>query len=355
MHRVLLALSLSALGACSSPTPPAAAPPRPQLGLRVDASLPHAPGNITVKPTGEIIVSMHQFFSPPYPAATVLSSTAVPLAADVELGTVLGVQADPQGDLWLLDYASPPRLIRMHADGAPSRVYDLRDVTPDDQFVNDLVVDRAQDTVVIADPAGGENAALIVVNISDGSARRVLEGHVSVVAEPVDLVIDGRALTVTRPDGTTARPHVGVNPIAADVTFEWLYFGPMHGHSMYRVPMAALRDASLSEPELRAKVERYADKPICDGIAIDEAGTIYLGDLAHDAIGIITPDRQYQVLATDPRLSWADAFSFGPDGRLYTVANQLHRSPPLNGGVNEATPPFLVMSIQPLAPGPVGR
>jgi sugar lactone lactonase YvrE len=124
---------------------------------------------------------------------------------------------------------------------------------------------------------------------------------------------------------------------------------------MYRVRTADLRNSELTAEELAARVERWADKPICDGISIDDAGNLYLGDLAGNAIGVIGPDRNYRILIADPRLSWVDAFSFGPDGYLYTVANQLHRSSVLNGGEAATVPPYLILRFKPLATGTTGR
>ena len=65
--------------------------------------------------------------------------------------------------------------------------------------------------------------------------------------------------------------------------------------------------------------------------------------------------RSVSTLITDPRISWPESFSFGPDGYLYFVASQLHLSSPLNEGKNKAIPPFYVFRIKPLAPGTVGR
>jgi hypothetical protein len=84
-------------------------------------------------------------------------------------------------------------------------------------------------------------------------------------------------------------------------------------------------------------------------------GNLYLGDLASNAIDVIGPDRNYRVLIADPLLSWVDAFSFGPDGYLYTVANQLHRSAVLNGGEAATVPPYLILRFKPLATGTAGR
>jgi hypothetical protein len=102
-------------------------------------------------------------------------------------------------------------------------------------------------------------------------------------------------------------------------------------------------------------VERYSDKPICDGISIDRRQNIYVSDIGNDAVGVIGLNREYRILVQDERLSWPDAFSFGPDGMLYTVANQLHRSAVLNAGEQTAEPPYLILRIEPLAPGIQGR
>ena len=88
----------------------------------------------------------------------------------------------------------------------------------------------------------------------------------------------------------------------------------------------------------------------CCSVASDPAASS-----ANNAIGVIGPDRTYRVLISDPRLSWVDAFSFGTDGYLYTVANQLHRSAVLNGGESATKPPYLILRFKPLAAGTPGR
>ena len=70
---------------------------------------------------------------------------------------------------------------------------------------------------------------------------------------------------------------------------------------------------------------------------------------------MISADREYRQLFAEPRLSWIDAFSFGPDGYLYTVANQLHRTEVLNAGKDATRPPFLILRFRPLADGTPGR
>jgi sugar lactone lactonase YvrE len=329
--------------------------------LEIVARLDKGPGNITVTPAGRIVVSLHQFFGHDARVVAVeADGTLTEIAAAASLDSVLGLQADTNGVIWLLDNAmregGTRRLVGWHS--AEDRLVadiDLSASSVASSFLNDLAVDPARGFAYIADPASGTDAAIIVVDLSDGSVRRVLQGHASVVAEDVDLVIDDVAVRIRQDDGSMLRPRVGVNPIALDTHGDWLYFGPMHGHSMYRVETRHLRDTGVSAEVLASKVKRWADKPISDGISIDRDGNLYLGDLANNAIGVIDADGNYRQLVIDPRLSWIDAFSFGPGGRLYTLANQLHRTAVLNGGEDATEPPFLVMRLKPLARGTSGR
>jgi sugar lactone lactonase YvrE len=334
---------------------PAKAVDRHSSGLEVVAAIDKGPGNITVTPMGDVIVSLHQFFNHDMRVVRVdREAGLVAFAEQAKLDSVLGLQADTNNVVWLLDNAmregGRPRLVGWHAkDDRQVADIDLTAVSIKGSFLNDLAVDAGRNTVYIADPANGADAAIIVVDLVSGESRRVLQGHASVIPEDIDLIIDGTPVRIRGDDGVEFRPRVGINPIALDRSGEWLYFGPMHGMSMYRIRAADLRDVRLTEQDLAARVERWADKPICDGIVIDDLGNLYLGDLANNAIGVISADRQYRSLFVEPRLSWIDAFSLGPDGYLYTVANQLHRTAVLNAGQDKTNAPFLILRFRPLA------
>jgi sugar lactone lactonase YvrE len=332
------------------------------------AAIDRAPGNITVTPDKRIIFSLHQFFEPdwrvaewtdkglqPFPTSDIASAKD----PDVTLHSVLGIQSDSQGVVWMLDNGirggAVPKLVAWDTrNNKLHRIIELpQPTTPPDAFVNDLAVDETHGKIFISDPAGGGNAALIVVDIASGGAKRVLQGHDSVVPEDRDMVIDGEPVEIKQPDGSTVRPRVGVNPIALDAKNEWLYYGPMHGGSLYRIAVSDLIDTEAKS--LGEKVERYGRKPISDGISIDNDGNIYVTDVENNAVGVIDRSTEYRIYLTDPRLSWPDALSFGPDNRLYTVSNQLHRSAVLHAGVETATPPFYIFSFKPLAGGVAGR
>jgi sugar lactone lactonase YvrE len=335
------------------------------------AKLDTGPGNITVMVNGRIIMSMHQFYQPKYAVVEYKNKALVPFpnkelaAADstaaLKLDSVLGIRSDANGIVWMLDNGMrsgvTPKLV-----GWDTKINKLHQVinlpspiTPKDAFVNDFAVDTQHNHIFISDPAGGANAALIVVNLNTGTARRVLEGHKSVIPEDIDLLVDGVAIQVKDQSGKLVRPHIGVNPITEDLDNVWVYFGPMHGHNLYRIKADDLANENLDAKRLANHVQRYSDKPISDGISIDKDNNIYLGELAANAIGVISPDRTYRRLAQCPNLSWVDSFSFGPAGQLYAVVNRLHQSATLNGGVFKAKPPFYLLKVKSLAAGLPGR
>jgi sugar lactone lactonase YvrE len=334
------------------------------------AKLDNGPGNVTVTDSGRIIMSMHQFYHPQYTVVEYKNNVLVPFPneelsaaaskAELKLDSVLGIRS-ANGIVWMLDNG-------MHSGVTPKLVgWDTRSnklhqvillpppVAPKDEFVNDFTVDTKHNHIYISDPAGGSNAALIVVDLNTGTARRVLEGHAGVIPEDVDLLIGNVAIQVKDQAGKLSRPHIGVNPITEDLNNEWVYFGPMHGHNLYRIKADDLVNEALSAKVLANRVQRYSDKPISDGISIDKDNNIYLGELAANAIGVISADKKYRRLSQCPNLSWVDSFSFGPAGQLYAVVNRLHQSATLNGGVEIAKPPFFLLQVKALAAGLPGR
>jgi len=332
--------------------------------FEIVAEFDRAPGNITVTPDGRIVMSLHQFYKPEYSVVEVLPDHSLVPFPNAELNrrdsdqklrldSVLGIKADLAGTVWMLDNGlrsgTTPKLVAWNTrdDKLARVIYLPESVVPANAFVNDLVVDKLHKRIYITDPAGGSNAALIVVNLETGSAQRILEGDLSVVPEKLDLRVNKRPLRVKDSKGKIVHPKIGVNPIAMDFNNQWVYFGSMHGTKLYRIHTKYLANPSLPKGSLRGKVERYSTKPLSDGITMDKSGRIWMGELAENAIGIVTPKKTYKRITQSPKLSWVDSLAINPDGSVLAVANQLHLSAPLNAGKQMSKPPYYLVRINP--------
>jgi len=324
------------------------------------------PGNLAIGPDGRMFMSLHGFYGPPLRVVEVGTDGSVtpypnadwanaPSGDGPGLNKVLGLRADRNGILWMLDDASDGRAGRIvgwntRTETLHQIVYLAPPVTRSDNFLNDLAVDREHEAIYITDTATPSTAALIVVDLKTGRARRVLEGSEFTRPEDIDMVIDGRVVAL---GGAPAR--VGANPITIDPSNTWVYFAPMSGRSMYRVWTTDLLDDKLGQSELEARVQRYGDKPISDGSTVDGGGNVYITSITDDTIGVVRPNGSYEALFSRDDMSWPDGFAYGPDHQIYVTVNELHRSPVLNGGKNAARGEFKIIRFDALAPGAQGR
>ncbi len=329
--------------------------------IEVVAELPINPGNLAVTPEGRVFATVHQFRRA---AAQLIEITgpdsyrpwpdlawngAFGSGPDV-LNSVLGIRIDGQGRLWVLDngLGEPPQTPKLVAfslaDGNPVFRYDFPPETgPVGSFLNDLAVDDARGFVYIADPSGSHAPALVVVDLNKRTSRRFTASP-ALQSEDVDLVVEGRVVGPRGEDGKVKPARVAVNPITLSADGETLYFGAMTGRTWYQVPAKLLREGA-DDATIAAAIAKAGPKPVSDGAITDAAGNHYFTDLAHNGIAVLHPDGRLETLVEDERMSWPDALSFGEPDWLYIAVNQLHRAPPLNGGVEGGKPPYRIMRV----------
>ena len=332
--------------------------------------LSHGPAGMTITPSGDIILSLHQFYRPAHKVVKIPagSAKAVPFpneeisrgveGAEIRLDSVQGIQCDRKGIVWMLDNGrrdqSPAKIVAWNdKKGIPHKVIELPKASlREDSFLNDLVFDPDDpSTIYISDPAGGDNAAIIILDVESTLARRVLEGDISVRPGSADLMIEGKPVVVEGIDGVPSTPQFGVNSLTIDRKAKWLYFAALNSDVLYRTETKALRNVKLTPAELAEKVERYANKPPCDGITIDKDDNIYVTDLAAKAIGVIdTKYRRYRLIVADSLFDWPDGLCYAED-RFYFYTNQVHRSAFFNKGVDRTRPGFYLFEFEGLEDG----
>ena len=366
----LISVAAITVWSLSADNPVVAQTDEPIEELEIVAEFPaeHPPGNIAVTPEGRLIMSQHQFYGAPLRVVEVLDDGSVtafpneawssePNSQGIGLNTVLGLRSDENGIVWMLDRSDgegqPGKIVGWNSenDELYQIIYLPQPIIADSPFLNDLAVDLDHNAIYITDTASGDDSALIVVDLNTGFSRRVLEGDVSTRPEDIPIIIDERIINL---GGEPAR--IGVNPITVDPNNEWVYYAPMSGTSLYRIATDDLLDSSLAAEELSSRVERYGDKPICDGITVDGSGNVYITAITDNAIGVTNATGKYQTLYQDNELlSWTDGMAFSNDDYVYVTVSQLQNSPPLNNGRDSSQPPFYLVRFPALESGTVGR
>ncbi|MFI5317606.1 MAG: L-dopachrome tautomerase-related protein [Myxococcota bacterium] len=338
----------------------------PSLGpdaLEVVANLELPPGNVAVSASGRVFATFHPEASPPTSVFELRDGAPVEyppggLPGGLRYQTVLSLRVDQRNRLWVLDYGrhglGSPRLLAfdlatdalVHRHDFPSKVALLG------SHLNDFQVSPDGRHVYIADASIlGQIPALIDYDVGRQRGRRLLQGHQSVLAEKYVPVVQGVRMEFF---GFFAiRP--GVDSIALDDAGEWLYFAPVTSRWLWRVRAADLDDESLGREALESRVERFADKTMSDGIAIDSAGTLYLTDPEHSAIETIGQDRALHTLLRDDRLRWPDGLSFGPDGWLYVTCSALQHVILRSAAEIAANAPYQIFRFKPGASGTPGH
>ena len=304
------------------------------------------PGNPSITPDGRILVTIHPLAHPGIKMIEVEAAgkhkvypdAATAEGPNSEFKAPLSVRTDDAGVAWILDLGTKT----LHGWNTRTNARVAKITIPDSvlrptSFLQDFALDQKRGRIIIADMTQGDLKskaipAFVVVDLATGQARRVAESHASMMPETEN----GFAL----------------NPITIDPTYDWVYFGPMHGTMLYRVPAAAFDGNGET---VAAKIEAYGKKPYSDGITVDGSGQVYINDIQNMAIGVTT-QAGYKIIANLPNgESWPDGISFGADGYVYATLNQLERSAALNAGKETGTGNFSLVRVKALAAGKTGR
>ena len=204
--------------------------------LEIVAKLKARPGSVAVSADGRVFISLHPFDRrdvkvseltsdgglSAFPNAAWNAHSAAP-AAD-RLHTVWSLKTDNRNGIWILDDG---------VDGAGRKLvgwnlqtnmlqgdFLLDELSMEGSLLNDFAIDPVANVAYIADTGA---PAIIVVDLTSGSGRRVIFEDGRLHPEDVDIVVEGVAITTAGEDGAREPVRLGINPItlSADNAY-WL-------------------------------------------------------------------------------------------------------------------------------------
>jgi sugar lactone lactonase YvrE len=141
--------------------------------------------------------------------------------------------------------------------------------------------------------------------------------------------------------------RTGVAGIALDAENKWLYFAAMNHGGLFRVPVRDLRNPVLAARQLENVVERFADKPLSDGLSTDQHGNIYVTDVENGAVFLTDREGALHTVVKSSRIRWPDGLSFGPDGWLYLADSALPEQILRTSEYINAAGPYFIYRFQP--------
>jgi sugar lactone lactonase YvrE len=278
------------------------------------------------------VVELTDDGSVPYPSDSWNSwSLERPGHPDRRFVCVQSVFVDSNDVLWILDPASPgftgvveggAKLVSVDlATDEVTLVYGFdSDAAPPASYLNDVRVDVNSRTAYITDSGLG---ALVILDLETGAARRILEDHPALHAEP-DLVptIGGRELRM--PNG--AVPQVHSDGIALDAGSGTLYLHALTGRRLWSIPIRVLDDPALDDNAIARHLVDHGETVATDGMIVGKSGAVYHSAIEHDAIVVWRRDGALDFVAIDPLLSWPDSFALSTDGWLYATTSRIHEA-----------------------------
>ncbi|MBN2416093.1 hypothetical protein JXO52_09635 [bacterium] len=202
---------------------------------------------------------------------------------------------------------------------------------PPGSYLNDVRIDTEREYAYITDSGLG---AILAVDLSGPTVRRLLAGDPSVHSEGITLTIEGTSWV--QADGS--RPDIHADGIGYDAENDLVYYQALTGRTLYRLKGEYLRDETLSEQELADRVERVGETGAADGMAFDRRGRLLLTALEFNGITVLEPQGTATLAVSDSLLQWPDSIAPGPDDSWYVTASRLHRT-------GETAVPFRLLKI----------
>ncbi|WP_062112190.1 SMP-30/gluconolactonase/LRE family protein [Aureimonas sp. AU40] len=344
-----------------------------EMELAIFANAPSTPTGLAISPGGRIFIMMPRFDAKvPYTLGEVARDGSVmpfpdaatnavdPDAPQRSLMHVPNGVFDTAGHLWVLDAGLPEGKGPPVPGGAKLVQFDIETkralrtiplepgIAPTSSF-NDLRVDTqgGRARAFVSDQGQDGEGAILAVDLETERVVRRLAGHASTQSQKgLAKFVEHRPVELDPGEGPARAVQGGANGIALGPDGKRLYYAPLIGRHLYAVDAAALLDPARSNAEIAAMVDDLGEKGMTGGLGADAMDRVYLTLQEQNAVGRRHPDGRIEVIASDPRLVWADTIVITSDKWLYVSAAQVNRRPEYNKGEDRQKPPYAVLRVR---------
>jgi len=316
------------------------------------------PTSVAISPAGRLFLS---FFAPVYTQSDRDDGLAPPLpaiaehTAEGEIKTLIepawprwdgkrdhttlrrfvritALRIDRDNQLWALDAGSPRPGQSIVPGGAKLVVIDLDDNTvaavhyldekhdlPKGADLTDLALDADGRHVYLAD-AGAE--AIHTLNTETGELHVALAAVDALRPEPnTTPIVGGRPWQ----DLWGRTPQQGVTSLAATPDGQWLYFQALTARTLYRVPLAELRNPQTPVHEREESVEQAGSfGSAVTALRSDHAGQIFATAIEKDAVMVRRLDGRCETAVADAKLVWPESLSLDPHFHMVIATSARH-------------------------------
>lgn len=233
---------------------------------------------------------------------------------------VQSVYVDRENFLWILDPGTVnwnvveggAKLLKidLQTDSIIQIIYFDESIASEQSYLNDIRVDTELGYAYITDSGIG---AIIVVDLSSGESKRLLEEHSSTKAE----------LSTITVNNNTVEFAVHSDGLALSNNREYLYYKALSGKSLFRIKTKVLRDFSLPLTKIEVAVEFVIETMPCDAIEFAPDDYLYITSVEDNAIYRYLHDKKLELVVSDEKLTWPDSFSITPDGKIYVTTSRI--------------------------------
>lgn len=287
----------------------------------------------------------------PYPSE---SWNALNGDASQRIVSAAGMFLREDGALWVLDSGVPDHKASAIA---PAKLIQID--TKQNKVVRTVLIDSAalhkesilsgvavhDDTAYVADSGV---AGILVIDLKNGTTRRFLDRHPSLMA----------TRPIVTPSGPvkTAEGHllaIDASMIAVSPDGKWIVVQPPGGY-LSRVETSIFTDPDVTAAAFEESVTQWFKTPSLGGMTIAPDGTLYWSDITTGSILSYTVGRVPRRLITDPRLQWPATPGLDNAGHLYVPAAQLDHTAAFTHAAPTVSWPVTVYKLTlpaaPLAP-----